>query len=69
MTTPRQIAQDLERFIEQEVRGLAADVTENLAAATPKTTGWAAANWKPNIGGPVNEPLKPAGNVGQAKTE
>ena len=51
MTTPRQIAKDLERFIEREVRGLAADVTANLAERTPKRTGRAAASWVPSIGG------------------
>ena len=69
MATKREIAEDLNRFVEREVSGLAADVTENLAAATPKRTGWAAANWRPNIGTPLRGPIKPSGRVPQAKAD
>ena len=44
-------------------------MTRKLSEATPKRTGWAAASWKPEIGGPVRDAIVPAGNVGQAKAE
>ena len=69
MTTPRQIAKDLERFIEREVRGLAADVTRNLADATPKRTGFAAASWIPVTGGTDDLQISPEGDVGKKRGE
>lgn len=63
------IMADLEAFVEGEVRGVAADVVQELSSATPKDTGWAAASWKSEIGQQVQAPIKPAGVVGQAKAE
>lgn len=59
----------LEALIEGEVRGLAGDVVRELSEATPKDTGWAAASWKPNIGGPLPDPIVPAGNVPEQRAE
>ena len=69
MATTREIMADLERFVEREVAGVASDVVRELSEATPKDTGWAAASWKSSIGGPLRDPIVPAGSVGQAKAE
>ena len=59
---------DLNGFIEREVRGLTVDITEHLAAASPRDTGWLASSWRASIGGPTREPLRPAGNPGQGRS-
>lgn len=54
----RIVVRALEGFVERRVTQLALDIVANLVAApseggTPVDTGWARANWQPNIGGPA----------------
>lgn len=67
----RLVVQALEGFVERIVRKIALDVTANLVRApgeggTPVDTGWARANWVPNIGSPApagNQPTTRAGRT------
>ena len=58
----RIIVTDLERFIDRLIRKLVLDVVANLRTSadsgygTPVDTGWARANWVPNIGGKRQAP-------------
>lgn len=51
----RVVARDLRQFTERTVKRLALNVNAELVKRTPIDTGWARANWVPNIGGPVTE--------------
>lgn len=42
----------LEDFVDFNVRELTVNLTANLIEDTPRDTGWARANWIPNIGAP-----------------
>jgi len=60
MATPRVsiVINELNRFVEQTMAALALQILANLVAApsrggTPVDTGWARANWVPNIGTPI----------------
>lgn len=53
----RVVVTSLERFVEQIIRKIALDIVANLVRApseggTPVDTGWARANWVPQIGEP-----------------
>lgn len=48
----RVVARDLRQFTERTVKRLALNVNAELVKRTPIDTGWARANWVPNIGGP-----------------
>lgn len=48
----RVVARDLQAFTERTVQRLALNVNAELVEATPVDTGWARANWVPNIGVP-----------------
>ncbi len=55
----RLVLAGLNRFIEQVIKKLVLDIVANLQAApneggTPVATGWARANWVPNIGSPLD---------------
>lgn len=56
---------ELNQFTANVVKKLTLEATANLIEATPKDTGWARANWIPNIGGPV---IVTAGTREQAET-
>lgn len=52
MASAKQIAKELEAFLDKVVTKIALDVTANLQETTPVDTGWARANWVPQIGTP-----------------
>jgi hypothetical protein len=57
----RVVVQSLEGFVTQLIKKLVLDIVANLQAApteggTPVDTGWARANWIPNIGSPLETP-------------
>jgi hypothetical protein len=43
---------DLEKFVEKQIVRLTLEATANFVQATPVDTGWARANWVPQIGTP-----------------
>lgn len=49
----RVVARDLRQFTERTVKRLALNINAELVKRTPIDTGWARANWVPNIGAPV----------------
>lgn len=51
--TSEQVLIALTQFTSRQIADLAVDTTESLHDATPKDTGWAAANWIPSIGSPA----------------
>lgn len=50
----RAINQALDNFIGDLVQEITLEVTEQLVATTPVDTGWARANWVPQIGSPFS---------------
>lgn len=48
----RVVVRDLRSFTEMLVKRLALNVNAELIRVTPVDTGWARANWVPNIGAP-----------------
>jgi len=63
------VIQSLEGFTTQIIRKVVLDIVANLQRSpsnggTPVDTGWARANWIPNIGSPVGQP---AGSRQQAE--
>lgn len=48
----RIVVRDLRSFSERTIKRLALNINANLVKTTPVDTGWARANWVPNIGGP-----------------
>lgn len=46
----------LNQFAEKHIKIIALDVTANLIEDTPRKTGWARANWVPQIGAPSKLP-------------
>ena len=52
MTTRQVVISELQAFTERLVKRLALNVNAELIEATPVLTGWAQANWVPNIGSP-----------------
>jgi len=65
----RVVIASLTGFTETLIKKLVLDIVANLQRApsedgTPVDTGWARANWIPNIGAPI---LTPAGSYEQAK--
>ncbi len=58
----RFIIKDLNEFVSKTMVALALQILANLVApasrgGTPVDTGWARANWVPNIGSPVTGPI------------
>jgi hypothetical protein len=53
--TTRVIAQ-LDNFVESLVKKLTLAVTDELEEETPKLTTWAASNWIPSVGTPIDTP-------------
>lgn len=56
MTSVRVVVESLEGFTEKLIKRLALNVTANLVEDTPVDTGWARANWVPQIGAPRSTP-------------
>lgn len=57
----RVVVNSLEDFLDQLIKKIVLDIVANLRRAaseggTPVDTGWARANWLPNIGSPINSP-------------
>jgi hypothetical protein len=52
----RAITSQLKLLASRVVAKISLDVTANLIESTPRDTGWAANNWIPAIGSPVEEP-------------
>lgn len=52
----RIVTDKLEKFTGQIVKELSIECVAELSEATPVNTGWAAANWVPKIGEPVEAP-------------
>lgn len=52
MTQVRVVVESLEGFTEKLIKRLALNVTAQLVKDTPVDTGWARANWVPQIGSP-----------------
>lgn len=50
MATLNQIIVELDTFSATSVKKLVSNITANLRRDTPVDTGWARANWVPNIG-------------------
>ena len=59
----RYVVDEFDKAVTRVVQGLTLDITADLQETTPFDTGWAAANWIPNIGGqfsqsPVGERIR-----------
>lgn len=52
----REILLEIERVIERVVRVIVVNAVAELREATPVDTGWARANWVPQVGVPVFRP-------------
>ena len=63
MATINQILVDLKNVSEEGAKDLVLDVHERLANTTPVDTGWAANNWIPSIGVPIDIVAGTPGNV------
>ena len=60
----------LDRFTERLITKIVLDVTANLIETTPVDTGWARANWVPNLSRPLIEDLsdvEPSSQAAAAK--
>lgn len=70
MTSVRVVVESLEGFTEKLIKRLALNVTANLIEDTPVDTGWARANWVPQIGSPRSETVgtRAAAENGQVST-
>lgn len=53
----RRVITELEGFTEELIRRLASNITAELIETTPVDTGWARANWIPQLGVPLLEDL------------
>jgi hypothetical protein len=67
------VIRSLNQFTDLLVKKVVTDVVANLVAApieggTPVDTGWARANWIPNIGSPVKKPRGSRDAVGRASS-
>lgn len=70
------VVKSLEGFIDNVIKKLTLDIVANLVSApdtgygTPVDTGWARANWVPNIGRPktTTEGTREAAEVGNVST-
>ena len=58
MSQIRGIVKAVEVFTEKTLRALTAELTAQLIERTPVDTGWARANWVPNIGSPFEANLE-----------
>lgn len=54
MSDARRVTAQLENFTNSLVKQIVLDATSNFIEDTPVDTGWARANWIPNIGEPFN---------------
>lgn len=57
------VVDEFDKAVTRVVQGLTLDITADLQETTPVDTGWARANWIPNIGGkfsdsPVGERIR-----------
>lgn len=53
----REIESALRQTVERFVAVISSNVTANLIEDTPRDTGWAAANWVPNLGSATDSPV------------
>ena len=53
----RRIMRELYKRLERDVKIIVLDITAGLIEETPVDTGWARANWIPNIGSPFQGPV------------
>lgn len=71
-TNVNSVIAELDRFTNRLVAKIALDANSNLIEATPIDTGWARANWIPNVGRPSG-PSQPEGgatpNVSAARSQ
>ena len=68
----RAVIRSLERLSERVITKITLDVTANLIESTPVDTGWARANWVPQIGAPfiINlNAIQPSPQAADAKRE
>ena len=66
MANALQVSAELERFVEQIMVKITLDLTANLIQTTPVDTGWARANWIPEIGLRDIEPAPQPASGGSA---
>jgi uncharacterized protein CbrC (UPF0167 family) len=67
------VIDEFEKAVTRVVRGLTLDIVADLQEKTPVDTGWARANWIPNIGGrfsdsPVGQRIKGSIDVATQQT-
>lgn len=55
MSQIRVVVGSLEKFTTRLIQSLTLDLTANLIETTPRDTGWARANWVPNIGSSIDK--------------
>lgn len=53
----RTVIEQLDRFTAMLITRLTLSITSELVIATPVDTGWARANWIPQIGAPLDSPV------------
>lgn len=51
----RYVVDEFDKAVTRVVQGLTLDITADLQESTPVDTGWARANWIPNIGGQFSD--------------
>lgn len=61
------IIRELEGLTERVVAGVALEVHAELVESTPVDTGWARANWVPNVGAPGDSSTAGQGEPGGAQ--
>jgi uncharacterized protein CbrC (UPF0167 family) len=69
----RYVVDEFEQAVTRVVQGLTLDIVADLQEKTPVDTGWARANWIPNIGGqfsdsPVGQRIKGSIDVATQQT-
>ncbi len=69
----RYVVDEFDKAVTRVVQGLTLDITADLQESTPVDTGWARANWIPNIGGqfsdsPVGERIRGSIDVATQQT-
>lgn len=70
MTTQTQfIIRELEKFTEDTMKRVVVETTANLIEGTPVDTGWARANWVPQIGEPRLDPVTDPTSISKGPQE
>lgn len=68
MASLREVLVELDQHVERVCVELAVNITAELIATTPVDTGWARANWVPNLGGPYTGNATPPAQASDADT-